>query len=465
VVQQTKQRSGWPARRTLRVLEIPPGSFYRWRRQLPPGGSVASRPRSQPGSLYELLPDERQRIVDYALAHPEVRHRELAWKMLDENVVGVSAASVYRVLREANLVCRWQPRSKRNGEARRPLPTRPDEQWQTDLRYVKVGRRNYYLLSFLDVYSRYIVHWALLRWMDGVSVSVEAAAALATLTPQERPLLAAGADESPAAGVAGGSAPRRGPVIQSDHGSGFIAREFAGTLAESEVGHTLIRPHTPTDNAFVERYHRTIGAQIDEHELANDVQARAVIGGIIAHYNHTRLHSSLSFLRPVDFYRGDPAALLAERRRKLQTARALRKQENLKLRQRRLPWAEGESSFTRKGQVSHFVRNISHLPTTRRQPRGQTECGGNGRRARDQRRRGAVRRTADDRGRRSRPPRHRGGGGILAGRAASLGRLNHPHANPSARQPRASGCVETRKLTLLRAPRILRGFAVSSEQD
>lgn len=352
MVQQTKQRSGWPVRRILRVLEIPPGSFYRWRQDRPPDGSAPPRPRSNPGSLYELLPAERQRMVDYALAHPEVRHRELAWKMLDENVVGVSAASVYRVLREANLVCRWQPRSKRHGEARRPMPRRPDEQWQTDLRYVKVGRRNYYLLSFLDVYSRYIVHWALLRWMDGVSVAVEAAAALATLRPEERPVLEA--DDAAAAGP-GPSAPRRGPVIQSDHGSGFIAREFAGTLAESEVGHTLIRPHTPTDNAFVERYHRTIGEQLEEHELADDGQARAVIGGIIAHYNGTRLHSSLSFLRPVDFYRGDPAALLAERRRKLQTARALRKQENLKLRQRRLPWAEGETSFTRTEQVSHFA--------------------------------------------------------------------------------------------------------------
>ena len=144
-------------------------------------------------------------------------------------------------------------------------------------------------------------------------------------------------------------------MIRSDHGSGFIAREFHGTLAESAVGHTLIRPHTPTDNAFVERCHRAIGEQLDEHELADDVQAQAVIGEIIGHYNHTRLHASLSDLRPVDFYRGDAAALPAERRRKLHTARALRKQENLELRQRRLPWAEGESSFTRKEQVSHFV--------------------------------------------------------------------------------------------------------------
>ena len=339
MVHQTHVRSGWPVRRTLRVLEIPPGSFYRWRREPPVS---TGPPRSAPGSLYELLPAERQAIVDYALAHPEVRHRELAWKMLDENVAGVSSSSVYRVLRTAHLVCRWLPNDRKAGPLGRVLPTRPDEQWQTDLRYVKVGQRNYYLLSFLDVYARYVTHWALLRWMDGVSVSIEAAAALATLTAEQRPLLDAATG-------------RRGPVIQSDHGSAFVAREFAGTLAESAVGHTLIRPHTPTDNAFIERYHRTIGAELDERELADEVQARAVIGGLIAHYNHHRLHSSLSFLRPVDYYRGDPAALLAERRRRLQTARALRKQENVRLRQRRLPWAEEKPSPIRHGQVSHFV--------------------------------------------------------------------------------------------------------------
>jgi hypothetical protein len=42
-------------------------------------------------------------------------------------------------------------------------------------------------------------------------------------------------------------------------------------------------------------------------------QAHGVIGGIIQHYHHHRLHSSLNFLRPVDYYRGNPEALLAER--------------------------------------------------------------------------------------------------------------------------------------------------------
>jgi len=36
--------------------------------------------------------------------------------------------------------------------------------------------------------------------------------------------------------------------------------------------------------------------------------------------NHRRPHSALRYFRPVDYYRGDPEARLAERRQKLQHA-------------------------------------------------------------------------------------------------------------------------------------------------
>ncbi|RIK66028.1 MAG: hypothetical protein DCC65_11350 [Planctomycetota bacterium] len=120
-----------------------------------------------------------------------------------------------------------------------------------------------------------------------------------------------------------------------------------------DVGHHLIRPHTPTDNAEIERCNRTIGERIDDQlatlgdagrDAAGDfAAARRVIDGVIDHYNHHRLHSSLNFLRPVDYYRGNPEALLAERLRKLTTARQLRKQENLRIRQRLLPYPAAET--------------------------------------------------------------------------------------------------------------------------
>ncbi len=328
MVTQTRARIRWPIRRILRHLEIAPATYHRWRTTVSGDEGSASASRAAGGSIYEVLPCERQKIIDYALAHADVRHRELAWKMLDENVAAVSSSTVYRVLGEANLVWRWVPRGKRKGVGRGDPPTQADQNWQTDLRYVKVGQRNYYLLAFLDVYSRYIVHHELLRFMDGRSVAIAAATAVGKLP----------------AGVR--------PIIQSDHGSCFIAREFAQTLDAMEVGHTLIRPHTPTDNAEIERCNRTLGEKIDDQLAAMAdagdgpagglAAAQRVIDGVIDHYNHDRLHSRLNFLRPVDYYRGDPEPLLAERRRKLQTARELRKQENIKLRQKLLPYPAEE---------------------------------------------------------------------------------------------------------------------------
>lgn len=317
MVQEAKRRSGWPIRQSLEVLEIARSTYQRWRRLEPLAGSSPSR--SSPGNLYELLPAERRVIIDYAISHPEVRHRELAWKMLDDEVCAVSQSSVYRVLREAKLVCRWQPKSKVKGTGREARPDKPDEKWQTDIKYVQGKAGNYYLLSFMDVYSRYIVHHRLLRQMDGQTVSTEAAAALEKLDSKVK------------------------PDIQSDHGSGFISREFAETLSSFGVTHKKIRPHTPTDNAEIERFHRTLDEKLGDVEGEDFATSSDGIDRIIEHYNHQRLHASLAYLRPIDFYRGNPETLLAERRRKLEQARALRKQENLKLRQPLIPYPEAKT--------------------------------------------------------------------------------------------------------------------------
>ena len=57
---------------------------------------------------------------------------------------------------------------------------------QTDLRYVKVAGRTYYVLVMLDVWSRFVVYHELLRWMDGETVSLAALSALETVPEDVR---------------------------------------------------------------------------------------------------------------------------------------------------------------------------------------------------------------------------------------------------------------------------------------
>jgi hypothetical protein len=48
----------------------------------------------------------------------------------------------------------------------------------------------------------------------------------------------------------------------------------------------------------------------------------------VRYYNDERLHSALEYLRPVDYYLGNPQALLARRKTKLREAAARRKEVN-----------------------------------------------------------------------------------------------------------------------------------------
>jgi transposase InsO family protein len=318
VVTQTRARSGWPIKRTLRQLGVSPASYYRWRKEAQQTETLPPEP-TRPVQVYEATDEEKQAVRSYALKHPGIRHRELAWRMVDEDVVYLSQSTVYRILKDQNLVSPWRRRKKRTrGEEEKA--TCPDQRWATDLMYVDVSGRKYYQLNFIDEYSRYIVHHALLTNMEGGTVSLEAQRAIERFL-QER------GGEIPAAGM---------PEIRSDNGSCYISRDFRTVLDEHGLSHNTIQPHCPEENGIMERANRTFREALDGEELADLYQARDVMQRIIHWYNRERLHSALGYLRPIDYYRGDPDGLREIRRRKMAEGRHQRREKNLKLWQRTL---------------------------------------------------------------------------------------------------------------------------------
>ena len=205
--------------------------------------------------------------------------------------------------------------------------------WQSDIRYVKINRRTFYLIIFIDEYSRYIVHFELMLSMDGNSVSLAALDALSTVAEEVKPL------------------------IQTDNGSGYISHEFKLVLTDRGVGHHRIYPHCPEENGLVERTNRTLGEKIDELELEDFKSAKESIAKIIDWYNHERLHSGINFLTPWDMYRGNPKQRLKERQDKLREAKQRRREENLNIRQRNLALNEekhmlkGKKKFTYEAEL------------------------------------------------------------------------------------------------------------------
>ena len=317
VVEQTKTRSEWPARRTLRALGIGPSSYYRWLRQEAWASEVQDGSPFRPVQAYEALEEEKEAVRGYACRHTELRHRELAWRMIDEDVAYVSPSTVYRILREANLVCPWRRRTKRRREELEKAQ-RPNERWGTDLMYLRIGTGQYYLVTFLDEYSRYLVHWELLTDMGGVSVGLAAQTALDKEqnswegTRSVRPRFAATT-------------------------AAATSRASSGRCWSRGLAHQRIKPHCPEENGLVERSNRTLREALEETEFTNRQQAEDVLAKIIGWYNGQRLHRALGYLRPVDYYRGQPDELHEARRQKLARARHRRRERNLHLKQPTLP--------------------------------------------------------------------------------------------------------------------------------
>ena len=239
----------------------------------------------------------------YAKIRPRDGYRRLTWMMVDEDVVYLAPSTVYRILDKHDLLYRWK--RPEPGQGRRvPEATYPNEVWHIDLMYLWVRGRWYFLVTILDPYSRYIVHWELLLSMRADEVAEITATALERVHGKK-------------------------PRIVRDNGSQFVAKEWREVMRYFEVEEIPIRVRHPESNGRIERYHRSVREEaFGDTEVEDLYRARDLLVDWVRYYNEERLHSSLEYLRPVDYYLGNPQALLAERKRKLWEATAKRKEVN-----------------------------------------------------------------------------------------------------------------------------------------
>lgn len=303
IVREAVVRTGWGVGRVLRRLGIARSVYYEWRDRadqkrlddLVPGGRC----------LTAVLPEERDAVITYALEHPKEGYRRLAWMMVDADVAYLSPSSVYRILTDADLLYRWK-RSYRSGE-KPESPTHPHQRWHTDIMYLRVGDVWYFLVTVLDGFSRYVVHWELLTSMRAADVRLVIQHALE------------------ANGL-------KDVEIVSDNGSQFTSADFKALVRQFELQHIRIRTYHPESNGVLERFHRSTREALAEQDLRNLARARALIAEWIRHYNEERLHAALAYLPPAEYHHGDPEQRICERQDKLERGRVHREAIN---RQRR----------------------------------------------------------------------------------------------------------------------------------
>ncbi len=249
---------------------------------------------------------ERRVIIAYQQAHPLEGYRRLTYMMIDADVVAVSPASVYRVLKKAGRLARWngQPSKKGTGFVQ---PLNPHEHWHTDVSYINLCGTFYYLCGVLDGFSRYIVHWEIRESMTARDIEI--------ILQRAKELF-----------------PQAHPRIISDNGPQFLSRDFKEFIRISGMTHVRTSPYYPQSNGKIERWHQSLKVEgIRPRTPLSLEDARRIVGGFVREYNEVRLHSGIDYLTPRDKLEGRAERILAERDRKLAAARDLRKQKRASL--------------------------------------------------------------------------------------------------------------------------------------
>ena len=92
-------------------LGVTASKFYDWRQRY---GCVNEHNGWVPRDFW-LEPWEKEAIIQFHLKNPLEGYRRLTFMMLDADVVAVSPASVWRVLKQSGLLSRWKSKPSRKG--------------------------------------------------------------------------------------------------------------------------------------------------------------------------------------------------------------------------------------------------------------------------------------------------------------------------------------------------------------
>lgn len=306
------EASGFCVAESLRRLDIPKSTYYRWRAKFRKEGRSGLRDKSsKPLSQWnELLPEEKRIILQTARARPEWSSREISFFITDRGDFSVSESSVFRLLKAEGLIRSQNIQGFPAGPEYKIKPKHVNEQWQTDATYLLVkGWGWFYLISILDDFSRKILAWQLRKSMTAEDFSDVIEMACENV----KNLL---------------GEPTQMPRLVSDRGPALVSRSLGEYLEEKGIGHILASPYHPQTNGKIERFHKSLKGKINLTIWESVDCLRAELGQFISHYNSKRYHESLGNVTPDTVFFGHRDEVIESRKNtKLKTMKK-RKQRN-----------------------------------------------------------------------------------------------------------------------------------------
>jgi len=149
--------------------------------------------------------------------------------------------------------------------------------WQSDIFYIKIGGKNYYGVTIIDVYSRKLLAMHLSRSLSALQLEAAMKKALKARSGQDI----------------------SGCIFHSDRGSQYISSSHKKLLHDHKMKISMCT--LPQENAYVERVQGTMKYDyLEPFDLRED-NLRYMVPKIMRYYNHERPHSNLKMRTPAAY--------------------------------------------------------------------------------------------------------------------------------------------------------------------
>jgi putative transposase len=278
------EKAAFPIATLCRVLRVSPSGFY----------ASCGRPEST-----HTRDDRRLKVL--VQASFDASKQRYGSPRIHEDLIEqeerVSRKRVVRLMQEEGLQARLRKRYKLTTMSDHDQPVagnlldrqfeaeRPNQRWVGDTtEFIIGGSGKLYLAAILDLFSRFIVGWAVSAVNDR-HVTIKA-------------LQMALKRRCPDAGL----------LHHSDQGSTYASEDYQDVLDTHGIICSMSRRGNCYDNAVMESFFSTVKSELREHFDSNGEAKMELFDYIEVFYNQRRRHSTLGQISPAAFERRATAA-------------------------------------------------------------------------------------------------------------------------------------------------------------
>jgi putative transposase len=200
----------------------------------------------------------------------------------------INHKKVYRLMKEYHLLEEPKKKKGRNFvKFRRVTPQGPLYVLEMDIKYVWIeGKARYaYILSIIDTFTRYILHWQVGYSMREAQVKQVWDYIIPTYL-QPADMLSKEIQIE----------------VRNDNGKQFSSTMIQAYFKTNHLGQVFTHPYTPEENGHIESFHATLGKAIKEesYKTLEDIENR--LKRFYRTYNNLRQHGSTGMLSPSVFW-------------------------------------------------------------------------------------------------------------------------------------------------------------------